>query len=125
MPRCWKVIRPAHVPDQPHPSEISGRSLAVFVYDKGGDCGGSAILWGTAHFEDGKFSMRREQEQPRVFPIPESSWHRLRQNQKRGVGKTFGHAEYYIILLAGLKPDHDDSTQWEQIDIAVPRKKAN
>ena len=99
-----------------HPREILGESLAIFVYDVDGDCGGSSVLFGTARFSDGQFIADRIKE-PKEFMIPESAWHTLRENDKKEKGSTFEEASYVVTLLLGKMPEGDDPNEYERIEM--------
>jgi len=99
-----------------HPREISGESLAIFIYDVDGDCGGSSVLFGTARFSDGEFIADRTKE-PKEFIIPDSAWHTLRENDKKEKGTTFEEASYVVTLLLGRMPEEDDPNEYEQIEM--------
>lgn len=101
-----------------HPSRAANSTIAVFIWDEGGTCGGSAVLFGTARFVGGEFYVERE-EPPRRMPIPESAWDNLRVNSDKNEAATFGLADYTVMLKLGPIPEGESMEGYEQIDIPI------
>jgi len=103
-----------------HPANIDGASIAVFIWDHTGECGGSAVLFGTSRFVDGEFFVDRNRA-PRKLPIPESAWENLRINSNPKEGAMFEMAEYIVMLRLGPIPEDDPIDGFEKIDIPILR----
>ena len=98
------------------PRDVDGASVAVFIWDESGDCGGSAVLFGTGRFRDGEFFVERN-EQPKRLPIPESAWGTLRRNTRGHA--TFGDVDYIVTLRVGPLPEGADISEYERLDIPI------
>jgi hypothetical protein len=101
-----------------HPNTIIGRSVAIFIWDESGACGGSAVLFGSAAFEDGEFFVIRTSE-PIRMPIPDSAWHTLRHNPTPEVGTTFETAEFVVTLRLGPLPPEAAGDAYQEVDIPI------
>lgn len=101
-----------------HPKDITGASIAAFIWDQTHSCGGSMVLFGTARFSEGEFFIERESE-PLQMPIPESAWENIRANDDQGEGKTFELANYIVMLRLGPMPKDDLLENYNGIDIPI------
>lgn len=101
------------------PQEIAGESIAIFIHDVDGDCGGSSVLFGIARFEDGSFFVER-QKKPLKFLIPESAWNSIRENDTKEKGSTFEDVSYIVRLRLGKMPEGKSTEAFEKIDAEYP-----
>ena len=55
------------------PHHISGKQMAVFIWDHSDQCGGSVVHFGTARFSADELYVERDEEPCRI-PIPKEAW---------------------------------------------------
>jgi hypothetical protein len=101
-----------------HPKNITGEEIAIFIHDINGTCGGSAVLFGIARFENELFYVERSTA-PLKFPIPTSAWQSLKPNESPNAESTFGCAAFIVRLILGSIPDGDILDDYSKIDIPI------
>ena len=102
------------------PQNLDGEDIAIFIWDHTGQCGGSAVLFGTARFSDGEFYVERDTDPLRVS-IPEEAWDTLRTVKEDD--ENFSPANVMVMLRLGPLPDDADESEYEDINIPILKKK--